>query len=65
MATIDHLDNRLSEDRGKYAHSNEPRTVLACRQCNNKRGWQDLKIHKSQTKDGSNGKHDDNFRAVD
>lgn len=35
LATIDHLDDRLSPERGK--HKGEDRTVLACWKCNNDR----------------------------
>lgn len=34
-ATIEHLDSRYSDERGK--HSGEYRRVLACRKCNNER----------------------------
>jgi hypothetical protein len=40
LATIDHLDGRLSPDRGK--HSGKERTVLACRRCNQQRGQEAL-----------------------
>lgn len=36
LATLDHLDSRLSEERGK--HSDNIRRVLACRRCNGNRG---------------------------
>lgn len=39
LATLDHLDDRLSGRRGMYAYGVE-RTVLACRKCNNERGRQ-------------------------
>lgn len=35
LATIDHLDSRLSPERGK--HSGKLRKVAACWECNNKR----------------------------
>ena len=35
-STIDHLDSRLSPERGK--HCGTIRTVLSCSPCNNKRG---------------------------
>ena len=38
MATIDHLDHKMSGDRGKYGHVILERTVLACRECNGIRG---------------------------
>ena len=37
LATLDHLDNRLSKDRVKNKHHTE-RTVLACAACNSERG---------------------------
>ena len=39
LATLDHLDNRLSGTRIENAYREE-RTVLACAQCNNERGKQ-------------------------
>lgn len=36
LATIDHLDDRFSSERGK--HGGEPRRVLACKKCNEVRG---------------------------
>ena len=36
LATIDHLDDRFSSERGW--HSGECRRVLACWECNSKRG---------------------------
>jgi hypothetical protein len=36
MATIDHLDSRLSSDRRQH-HDGQPRTVLACYACNQRR----------------------------
>ena len=42
MATIDHLDNKLSPERGNYNHQNVPRTVLACHKCNQLRGRQEV-----------------------
>lgn len=35
LATIDHLDDRFSPERGR--HAGEQRTVLACWKCNNDR----------------------------
>lgn len=35
MATLDHLDDRLSPERGK--HRGKRRTVMACWQCNHER----------------------------
>lgn len=42
-ATLDHLNNRLSNKRTMPNHNNEIRTVLACRICNNIRGFLDWK----------------------
>ena len=36
LCTLDHLDDRYSEERGR--HGNEYRRVAACWQCNNARG---------------------------
>jgi len=36
LATLDHLDDRFSPERGK--RSGEWRIVMACRLCNNERG---------------------------
>lgn len=36
FATLDHLDDRFSPERGK--HSGELRRVLSCRRCNESRG---------------------------
>jgi hypothetical protein len=38
MATIDHLDSRLDETRGAFPNHEITRTVLACRECNERRG---------------------------
>jgi len=46
MATLDHLDHKLSEDRGK--HAGEVRHVLACRKCNLERGEADRKRYEKQ-----------------
>lgn len=37
MATVDHLDSRLSGQKAQY-HAGEERTVLACQECNTRRG---------------------------
>lgn len=42
LATIEHLDSRLSGERGK--HHGEIRIVLACRQCNHERGTQEYNL---------------------
>lgn len=38
LATVDHLINKLEEKRQVPNHSNEIRSVLACRECNFIRG---------------------------
>ena len=38
LATIEHLDSRLSPERGKH---DGPRRVVACWLCNNRRGHQE------------------------
>lgn len=43
VATVDHLDNSLSPERGK--HAGEERTVLACYACNQKRGALDCNLN--------------------
>jgi hypothetical protein len=40
LATIEHLDSRLSGRRGAFGSKCE-RTVLACRECNHRRGAQE------------------------
>lgn len=42
MATIDHLDSRLSGERGKYRGTGA-RTVLSCRKCNELRAAEEVK----------------------
>lgn len=37
LATLEHLDDKLSDSRGKYGVCGTERTVLACRDCNNHR----------------------------
>jgi len=46
-ATIDHLDHKLSGRRRPGPR--EPRTVLACFECNQRRGAEDLATLRSQT----------------
>lgn len=41
MCTLDHLDSRLSPERGQ--HGNEIRHVAACYKCNTERGHQEVK----------------------
>ena len=38
LATFEHLDDRLSSERGAYNRDNVIRVVLACSACNHKRG---------------------------
>lgn len=38
MATLDHLDDRFSPQRGTFENKGEERTVLACAECNERRG---------------------------
>jgi len=47
MATLGHLDSRLSENRGK--RSGEYRRVLACHRCNNARSRAEMKATLPQT----------------
>jgi hypothetical protein len=42
LSTLDHLDHKLSPMRGKFNNRGYcPRTVLACRECNQRRGIED------------------------
>lgn len=43
LATFEHLDTKASPLRGAFQHKKEKRVVLACYDCNNKRGsgWTD------------------------
>lgn len=43
-ATLDHLRTRFNSSRQEPNHSNEQRTVLACRKCNGLRGKQSEKL---------------------
>jgi hypothetical protein len=38
LATIEHLDDRYSEERGTHGHGDKIRRVLACSKCNHTRG---------------------------
>jgi len=43
LATFEHLDDRLSEERGQYEGMDKIRIVLACRKCNQKKGVESQK----------------------
>lgn len=43
MATLDHLDDRLSGRRGMFMDGKHERTVLSCFACNTKRGLESQK----------------------
>ena len=47
LATLDHLDNKLSNERGK--HHGEKRRIAACRKCNQQRGRLDELVHKLES----------------
>lgn len=49
--TIDHLDERFSEWRGKFAGIE--RTVLACRACNSKRSNDNLSLDERRQLSGA------------
>lgn len=66
MATIDHIDSRLSPERGK--HPGKVRTVLSCRKCNELRAAAEVErigIEEERRRSGRGGwKHSDNhFRG--
>lgn len=47
MATLDHLDDRCSPLRGAFTNSKHERTVLACRECNERRGRESWRANKN------------------